>query len=132
MPQEHDLKLQKIAQRIIDNVDSSTKDDNYGFVITVLMIISIVLTLIRVIQECNKKVSTYSSVEKYGYFKTEIKQRSLKPSWFTRTMIKRAIRQEIGKDNYKKYGVSIMNSILTEARDLTDEDIQTLVEAANV
>lgn len=127
---ETDQKVKAIAQKVLNNVDQ--KDDNCGFVITILMIISITLTLIRIIQECNKKISVSSSTEKCEYFKSEIKQRLLKPSWFTKMMIKKAIRNEIGRDNYKTYGVSIMNAILTVGDNLTDDEIQTLVEAANV
>ena len=47
-------KLEEIAQKVISNIKNQNKDDNFGFIITVLMIISIVLTCIRIIQECHK------------------------------------------------------------------------------
>lgn len=125
-------KLENIAQKVIDNIPNDSKDDNFGFVITILMIISIVLTLIRVIQECNKKITLCSATERYNYFQSEIKQRSSKKSWFTKMIVKKTIRKEIGNDNYKKYGVDIMNSIFKTAENLTDDEIKTLVEATNV
>lgn len=124
-------KLENIAQKVIDNMSETNKDDNFGFVITILMIISITLTLIRIIQECNKKITLCSSSDKYNYFQSEIKQRALKKTWFTKMIVKKAIRKEIGNDNYKKYGIDIMNAIFKTAENLNNDEIKTLVEATN-
>jgi hypothetical protein len=124
-------KIEKIAQKVIDNTEN--KKENFGFVITILMIISIILTLIRILQECNKsKIKLFSSSQKYNYYATEIKSVSLKKSWFTKMMIKKAIRKELGKDNYKEYGYDLMNAILKTGESLTEDEVITLVEAANV
>lgn len=132
MSNEDDIKLQKLAQRVIDNIEHDPKDNNFGFIITVLIIISITLTLIRVIQECNKPVVLFDKKKKYAYFKSEIQNRSIKPTWFTKRIIKKAIKQNIGADNYKIYGISIMNAILKTGETITDDESITLVEAANV
>ena len=47
-------KLKAIAVKVLEK-STIPKEDNHGFaIITVLMIISIILTIVRVIQECNK------------------------------------------------------------------------------
>lgn len=127
------LKMQQIAKKIISNIDHKQDDENFGFVITILMIISITLTLIRIIQECNKKkIQLFSANEKYSYYGGEIKTLSIKKSWFTKMMIKKAIRKEMSRDSYKKYGMDILNAILKTGENLTEDEIITLVEAANV
>lgn len=132
MSNENDIKLQKIAQKIIDNIEHDPKDENFGFVVTILIIISIVLTLIRVIQECNKPILSFDKRRKCEYFKSEIQNRSFKKTWFTKRIVKKTIRQVIGTDNYNEYGISIMNAIFKSGESITDDESITLVEAANV
>lgn len=130
---EQDIKLQNIAQKIIDNMERDPEDKEFGCVILILMIISIVFTLIRIIQECNKsKIKLFSQENKCAYFKSEIENLSLKKSWFTKRMIKKTIRKEMKKEDYDKYGVSLMNAILKTGINITDDESITLVEATNV
>ena len=54
-------KLKAIAIKILEK-SRVPKEDNYGFaVITILMIISIILTCVRVLQECNKNKLSYQT-----------------------------------------------------------------------
>lgn len=135
MAPEQDIKMQKIAQKVLDNMEPIENDDsdNFGFVITVLMIISITLTLIRIIQECNKKkIKLFNTQEKYSYFGDEIKNLSIRKTWFTKMMVKKAIRKELTKEQYKTYGVALMNAILKTGENLKQDEIITLVEVSNV
>ena len=125
-------KLEDIANQVIDKLPAQDPE-KFGFVITVLMIISITLTLIRVLQECNKtKVMGFSQPEKYEYFGSQIKEKTIRRSFFTRMMVKKAIRKELPKELYKEYGVALMNAMLDTGENLTQDQIKTLVEAANV
>lgn len=125
-------KLQLIAEKVINRMPNKS-DENFGFVITVLMVISIILTVIRVIQECNKKkVGTFNQTEKYAFFGEQTKTLSLKRSWFTKMTIKKVIRKEMSKDNYKTYGYDLMNAILDTGANLTEDEVKTLVETSNV
>lgn len=131
MPNE---KLKEIALKIL-NKTSLPKNDNATFdPFTILMIISIVLTLIRILQECNKnKLSTDSSAQdKYNLYGEQIKEFSNRRGWFTKMRIKKILRREMKPDDYAKYSLSIINSLLDTGETLTEEEIQTLVEAANV
>ena len=127
-------QLENIASKVISKMPSKSKDnENFGFVITILMVISIILTLIRIIQECNKsKYSTFSQNEKYQFFGEQTKSLSIKRSWFTKMTIKKIIRKQIPKEDYRTYGYDLMNSILDTGETLKDDEIITLVEAANV
>ena len=125
-------KLRSIAQKVINNA-GFTNDGNFGSVIIILTIISIILTTIRVLQECNKnKLLGMSKEEKYAKYGSDIKEFSSKRGWFTRMRIKKIIRKEFKKEDYEKYGLKLTEAILNIGETLTDDEIKTLVEAANV
>ena len=46
--------------------------------------------------------------------------------------IKRILRKELSKEEYAKYGIQLLNSILDTGANLKDDEVITLVEAANV
>lgn len=125
-------KLNRIAEKVINKMPNKS-DDNFGFVITILMVISIILTVIRIIQECNKsKFQSFNQQEKYTFFGEQAKTLSLKRSWFTKMTIKKIIRKEMSRDNYKTYGYDLMNAILDTGANLTEDEVKTLVESSNV
>lgn len=124
--------LKNIALKVIDKVPNKDPE-KFGSVIAILMIISIILTVIRVIQECNKsKIKLFNKRQKYSYFDQEIKHLTMKRSWFTRMTVKKAIRRELSPQDYKEYGGYLMQAILDTGENLTEDEIKTLVEAANV
>ena len=110
------------------------EEEKFGMVIAILMIISITLTLIRILQECNKnKLSTDSSLaDKYSLYGNEIKTYSLKRGLFTKLRVKRLIKQQMSKQQYSKYGLQLLNTMLDTGENLQNDEIVTLVEAANV
>ena len=128
-----DEKLKNLAEKI-RRVANIPEEENFGSVIAVLMIISIILTLVRVLQECNKsKLSTSSSKEdKYNLYGTELKHYSMRKGWFTKMRIKKILRQKMSKEQYNKYSIALLNALLTTGENLTDDEIVTLVENANV
>jgi hypothetical protein len=52
--------------------------------------------------------------------------------WFTKMRIKKILRREMKKEDYDRYSLSILNALLETGEILTDDEIQTLVENANV
>jgi hypothetical protein len=46
--------------------------------------------------------------------------------------IKKILRREMKKEDYEKYSLSILNALLEIGETLTEDEIQTLVENANV
>lgn len=132
MNQELNEPLKNIAIKVLDKVPNKDPE-KFGSVIAILMVISIILTVIRVIQECNKsKIKVFNRRQKTEFYGQEIKSLSLRRSWFTRMTVKKVIRKELSPDNYKAYGVQLMNAILDTGETLTEDEIKTLVEAANV
>ena len=124
-------KLEQIAQKVISNIRNQNKDDNFGFIITVLMIISIVLTCIRIIQECHKNKRFEQDSEKGLFFSEKIHTMTRFPNWYARHKVKKIIRKELSIANYKLYGIDLTDALFVTGADLTEEETQTLVEAAN-
>ena len=126
-------KLKNIGEkiRVLSNIP---ENENFGSVIAVLMVISIILTLVRVLQECNKSKLTALSTaqDKYSLYGSEIKSYSVKKGWFTKLRIKRLIKSKMSKEQYSKYGIPLLSAILNTGENLKDDEVITLVEAANV
>jgi hypothetical protein len=129
----NDEQLKAIAAKVL-NKAGVPQEENFGSVIAILMMISIILTVIRVLQECNKnKLSgNYTSQDKYNLYGSEIKEYSARRGLFTQMRIKRILRRELPKEQYAKYGIQLLNAILDTGADLKDDEVITLVEAANV
>lgn len=127
-------KLKSIAVKILEK-STIPKQDNYSFdPLTILMIISIILTLIRILQQChkNKLNNEFTNEDKYILYGAEIRDLSSKRGWFTKMRIKKILRREMKKEDYEKYSLSIINSLLEKGETLTDDELKILVEAANV
>lgn len=126
-------KVQNIAERVMKQA-KIPPEENFGSVIAILMIISIILTVIRVLQECNKnKLSaTSSSQDKYNLYGSEIREYSIKRGWFTKLRIKKIMRKNMSRDQYAKYSIQLLNALLDNGENLKDDEIIALVEASNV
>ena len=127
-------KLKAIAIKILEK-SAVPKDDMCGFgIITILMIISIILTCVRILQECNKSKLTSQSTaqDKYSIYGEQLHTFSERRGWFTKMRIKKILRREMNKEDYEKYSLSILNALLETGELLTDDEVSTLVEAANV
>lgn len=130
---ESNDKLKAIASEVLKKAQIP-QDENYGSVIAILMVISLILTLIRIIQECNKqKVSSLSNAnDRFALYGADIRNFSKKRGWFTKMRIKKIIRRELDREQYKKYSDQLLYAVLDQGENLTDDEVITLVEAANV
>lgn len=125
-------KLNAIASKVLKQ-SNIPDDQNFGSIIAILMMISIILTVIRVLQECNKtKTINMTSNDKCEIYGESIRTFSKKRGWFTRLRIKRIVRKNMSSADYNKYGIKIVESLLDTGENLTDDEVSTLVEAANV
>jgi len=61
-----------------------------------------------------------------------MKTLSIKRSWLNQLRLNRIIKNQLSKEDYKSYGSSLKTAIMDVGSNLTDEESQTLVEAANV
>jgi hypothetical protein len=133
MSKPDDKKLKEIAQKVIKEAGLAD-DERFGSVIAILMMISIILTVIRVLQECNKtKISQLSNTQdRFAIYGENIRTFSKNRGWFTKMRIKKIIRRELNADDYAAYSTSLVNALLNIGENLKDDEVVTLVEAANV
>lgn len=133
MTNNNNEKLKAIAVKVLNQAGVG-QEEQYGFVITILMTISIILTVVRILQECNKNKLTGSCTaeDKYNLYGEELRSYSKKRGWFTKMRIKRLLRRELPDEQYDKYGFQLLNALLDVGASLTDDEVKTLVEAANV
>lgn len=124
--------LKPIAKQVLDGANIP-EDQKFGSVIAILMMISIILTLVRVIQECNKTklIALNSESDKYQLYGSEMRLFSKNRKWFTKMRIKKVLRKHLNRDDYQKYCGVLCESILDKGEVLTDDEIITLVEASN-
>lgn len=128
----NDKKLESLANKI--RLEAGIPDEEkFGSVIAILMVISIILTLVRVLQECNKNKLTPASTQQdicdmYG---KEIKNYSTKRGWLTKLRIKRVIKKNMTKDQYSKYGEALLYSILNAGSNLDGEEVSAIMSAVN-
>lgn len=130
MSENIDPKIEAIAKKVISKIDSKkVKKDNYGNPIMILMVISIILTLVRVIQECNKPDNKLSGVKMLN---SSINNICVKKTWWNQMRLSRIIKKELSKEDYKEYGNDLKNAILDCGISLTEDESLTLMEASNV
>jgi hypothetical protein len=123
--------LENIAKNIINK--AHIENPECGSVLLVLTVIGVVLNLIRVIQECNKKEesSLSSKQDVYSLYQKEIKDLSIRKGWFTKMRIKKLLRKELTPNDYNKYSLSLTSAIMDAGENISTEDTQTLIEAIN-
>lgn len=132
MHNENNEKLKAIAEKVLSKANIP-QDQKFGSVIGILMVISIILTVIRVLQECNKtKTKDMASQDKYAIYGAEIRTFSKKRGWFTRLRIRRIVKKELNSEDYNKYGIKLVEAMLDTGENLKDDEVVTLVEASNV
>lgn len=127
-------KIEKLAIKIIQQSNlTQIKQDpkNYGIdPITIIIVIGVILSLVRVIQECKKtKFSEYDMKTQALLMQSDVRSLSIKNSWFNRLKIKKILRKHLSKDQYRIYGPSLINGLIITGANLTEEESLTLVEA---
>lgn len=130
-----DPKLEAIAMKVMDKMDlsKSSKDDKYGNIIVVIMIIGVILSLVRIIQECNSKKLFRSNKEQTAQFmRNEVRSMCISRTMLNKWRLRKIIKEKLSPEDYKMYGDQLRNAILDTGVDLTEEESYTLVEAANV
>jgi len=127
-----DPRLENLAKKVLDKTDIP-QDDNYGSVMLILMIISIIISLVRVIQECQKnKLSGADKSSQEQLMKSEIENISIRRTWLNQLRLNRIIKNHMSKEEYNKYGHQLRNAIFDSGSELDHEDTAALVNIINV
>lgn len=111
-------EIEKLAQKVLDNMGCEGEEEYGVDPITIILVISVILTLVRVIQECRKKrVSRADLVEIVN-----------NDSWLNRWRVQRVLKKELSANQYKKYGKRLQQSLKDVAVSLKDEQVTQLME----
>ena len=96
------------------------------------MVISICITAIRVVQECEKnRIKDLHGDDLSGFYREKFKYLSLKRNWYTNLRLKKIIRQHMSIDDYRTYKYELRDAILDTAIDLSEKETCILMEVAN-
>jgi hypothetical protein len=125
------LALEKIGKKVLNKLPKN--EDNYGIdPLTLIIVIGIILSLIRVIQECRKKRTLLKDKnERVSLLKKDIQEVILKDSWLNNLRLNKILKQHLSRDQYKVYGKELKNSIMEVGVNLTEDETYTLMEAVN-
>ena len=125
-------KIDRIAHKVLDSANIP-RDEDYGSIIGILMVISILLTCIRVIQECRKnKDNGLPKSDMCTAYGQDIRLLGKKRTLFTKLRLRKIIKRNLNQDQYQKYGEQLLLSILHLGENITDDETTTLLEAVNV
>ena len=130
-------KLENIAIKVMNkmNLDFENKSLNYKnsqSIILILMIIGIILSLIRIIQECNKKkLLGLNKNRQAETMKQAVREVCIKKNLLTMWRLNKIIKNKLSPEDYKAYGSELKRSIMETGPELTEEEIITLVEESS-
>jgi len=131
MSHKVDPRLESLAKKVLAKTDIP-QDDNYGSVMLILMVVSIIISLVRVIQECQKnKLSGADRSSQEQLMKSEIENISIRRTWLNQLRLNKIIKKHMSKEEYNKYGYQIRNAILDSGSELDNEDTAALVNIIN-
>jgi hypothetical protein len=106
-----DPNLELIAQKVINK--ANIKNENYGFdPITIIIVIGVILSLIRVIQECRSKRRKNDKMTEALDLRHTIVNLTVKDNWLNNYRLNRILKQHLSKKQYQQYGVSLKNAIM--------------------
>lgn len=119
--------IQKISKQVMDEVH--LPEAEFGSVIVVLMITSIIVSAIRVLQECNKQTLILPRKDRITFYNKQIKTLSNDRGWFTKMRLKKIIRKNMKQQEYKIYGNQILEALLNIGEKLSIEDTAVIMDA---
>ena len=124
-------KIENLAQRIVEK--ANIRKGNYGFdPITVIIVIGVILSLIRVIQECRSKRKKGDKLSEAVDLKNTVIDLSIKDNWLNNYRLNRILKQHLSKQQFKQYGDSLRKAIMEVGKNLDIEESLTLLEAIKV
>lgn len=129
------LVIEQLAAQVAHKAAAKVKPtDRYGIdPITIIICISIIVNIIRVIQECNKnKTAKMLSSEKTVFLTEELRLRSTNMSFLNKWRIKNILKRQLNKDQYRVYGDALYESLLESGTKVTEEQVSSLLEYKNV
>lgn len=105
------------AYRSEAQVVHDSLDDNVGSIIVILMIISIMVSVIRMLQSCSSK--------KAVDFQDMDGVRGL----VARNRIAKVVYKELGPELYKQHGTAVVDAVLARGKSIDTESFQKFLDS---
>ena len=129
------VTISNMATDVLESTVVKTDKDKYSFIdpITILMIISITVGIIRIIQECRKdKLKNFSKEGKRDFILQEIRRSSVDPGFITKWRVQRVMKRTLTKEQYKVCSESMFEAFRELGERITEEQVSSLLEYKNV
>lgn len=94
----------------------STLEPNVGSIITIIMIISIIISVIRLLQNCKKPPS-----ELRGQF----------GSWTSELRLRKIVAKELGLKLYTEHGEAVVKAVKAHAANVNDAKMTDLINGVS-
>lgn len=130
--------VNNLAEKVLENVLKEVKETSrYGIdPLTIILLIGIIVNVIRVIQECNKKnTSLFSQGEKANFITTEIRRQSFlggPRGLLNKIKIQNIVKRHLNKSQVKVYMNPLIKCLIELGKTVTDEQTSALLEYENV
>ncbi len=116
-------EVEIIGQKVLAET-SIPEEEKFGSVIALLMVISLCLTAVRIIQECNKINSDPEDI--YNDIKKLCNKRPI-----AKMRIRRAMKKVMSREQYKKYGSELESAIMSVGSHISLSETVALLEVKN-
>lgn len=124
-------EIEKISNQVLSKT-SIHKEQKFGSILAIIMIIGIIVNVVRVVQECEKdKSKNIEQCNQTSFFKNVFRTLAKRRKWYTSMRLRKIIRQTLPPADYKVYKTEIHDAILEVGEALSDEQTAALMEAAN-
>lgn len=126
--------VENLTKKICNNMDYNPETDKAGSVIVILALTGIVLSLIRIIQECNSsKLSQMTEEDQAQFLQDRIKSLCSKNTWISRWRLNRIVKQHLSTKDYKMIGKLAMDAIMEAGKSIECQECYALIgELKNV
>lgn len=127
--------INNMAMDVLEGMKVKIDKDKYSFIdpITILMIISITVGIIRIIQECRKdKLNKLSKEGKTDFIRDEIRRSSINPGLINKWRVQRVMKRNLTKEQYRICGEGMFEAFRELGERITDDQVSALLEYKNV
>lgn len=124
--------VQNISKKICNNMGYNPETDDAGSILVILALTGIVLSLIRIIQECNSnKMSKMNEKEKTEFLQKRIKELCSGNNFLNKWRLKRIIKKHLSPADYAMMGKQTTDAIIKAGMCLEYSECGALLGEAN-
>lgn len=121
-------EVTKIAEKVLENSDIS-KEEKFGNILVIIMVIGIVINVIRVIQECEEDKRRILKKKEYcSIINRRVIDIAKRKNAIDMIRLKRILIKHLGRDGYNQYKDKLTHGLLKTGSELTENETYTLLE----